>query len=232
MKNLNLSVPKPCHETWESFTTTRNGAFCDSCKKVVIDFTKMNGDEIIRSLSKKETQVCGRFRSDQLKIYQASRNFTFNPDFKIFKVGFLSLLLLVAIKPLAAQSQLEKAKTEQLRTENQMQREHILKGILVSEDGSALVGGYVVLKGTTIGTMTDEEGRFEFPQKVKEGDVIIFSFIGYNTQEYIVADRSADTEIKMKMELLMTLGEVAINEVYIEKPSAIHRFWERVKNVF
>lgn len=45
-------------------------------------------------------------------------------------------------------------------------------------------GTSVVIKGTTAGTVTDKEGRFKL--KVAKGDVIVFSFVGFKTQEVTI----------------------------------------------
>jgi hypothetical protein len=39
------------------------------------------------------------------------------------------------------------------------------------------------------GTYSDAKGRFEFPRHVKTGDVLVFSFIGRKTIEFVVPDQ-------------------------------------------
>ena len=67
-------------------------------------------------------------------------------------------------------------------------QEKTLKGV-VSEDGLPLPGVSVVIKGTTLGTQTDLDGNYSI--KAKQGEVVVFSFIGLKTVEYKVA--AADT---------------------------------------
>lgn len=57
-----------------------------------------------------------------------------------------------------------------------------------SEGGSPMIGVSVIVKGTPTGTSTGVDGTFTLP--AKKGDVLSVSFIGYRTQEVIVADRS------------------------------------------
>lgn len=58
-----------------------------------------------------------------------------------------------------------------------------------SEDGSAIPGVNVVLKGTTSGTVTDSEGRYSISIP-SGGGTLVFSFIGLQTQEIETGDRS------------------------------------------
>jgi TonB-linked SusC/RagA family outer membrane protein len=59
-----------------------------------------------------------------------------------------------------------------------------------SDDGTALPGVSVVLKGTSQGTTTDADGNYAI--QVSDGNaVLIFSFIGYVVQEVAVDSRTA-----------------------------------------
>ncbi len=59
--------------------------------------------------------------------------------------------------------------------------------VTADEDGSALPGVSVVLKGTTSGTVTDIDGNFKV--NVPDGTTLIFSFIGFSTQEVLVGNQ-------------------------------------------
>ena len=63
--SIHISIPTPCHESWDSMDATEQGAFCHSCQKEVIDFSAMTDREVIEYLEKYKTG-CGRFRKDQL----------------------------------------------------------------------------------------------------------------------------------------------------------------------
>jgi hypothetical protein len=77
-----------------------------------------------------------------------------------------------------------------------------------SEDGSGLPGVNVVLKGTTIGTVTDVEGRFVL-QVPSSGGVLSFTFVGYVTQEVEIGakttvDVSLATDVTQLSEVIVT----------------------------
>ncbi|MNQ87168.1 hypothetical protein D3C85_1023800 [compost metagenome] len=62
-----ITIPKPCHENWDKMTPNKNGRFCLSCSKTVVDFTSMLPNEVqhffIQNQNKK---ICGRFKNSQL----------------------------------------------------------------------------------------------------------------------------------------------------------------------
>ena len=51
--------------------------------------------------------------------------------------------------------------------------------------GTVLPGVGVIIKGTTVGTATDFDGNYTL-EKVKPGDVLVFSYVGFNTQSITV----------------------------------------------
>ncbi len=57
-----------------------------------------------------------------------------------------------------------------------------------AKDGSTLPGVSIVVKGTTVGTLSDISGKFSV--KVSDNQVLLFSFVGYNTQEIAVGSQS------------------------------------------
>ncbi|WP_167616686.1 SusC/RagA family TonB-linked outer membrane protein [Maribellus sediminis] len=70
----------------------------------------------------------------------------------------------------------------------------LLQGKVLDEKNQSLPGVTVVVKGTTNGTVTDIDGNFSL--NVTVGDILSFSFIGYQTQEISITDYS-EIEIKM-----------------------------------
>lgn len=60
--------------------------------------------------------------------------------------------------------------------------------ITSGEDGSPLPGASVLVKGTSNGTSTDFDGIYSIQANV--GDVLEFSYVGFITQEIVVADQA------------------------------------------
>ena len=63
-----------------------------------------------------------------------------------------------------------------------LQQESTCKGVVKDDKGETIIGASVLVKGTTNGTITDLDGKFNL-NNVKKGDVLEISYIGYKTLE-------------------------------------------------
>lgn len=76
-----------------------------------------------------------------------------------------------------------------------------ISGKVTDENGEALPGASVVVRGTINGTTTNLEGNYKL--NVPEGAVLAVSFVGYKTQEVVVGNRSViDVQMKLDAEQL------------------------------
>ena len=79
-------------------------------------------------------------------------------------------------------------------------QEIMVKGT-VSSDEMPLPGAAVVVKGTTHGAQTDFEGNYTLT--AKEGDILVFSFVGYTTQERrVTGSRPINVSLKEEANVL------------------------------
>ena len=67
-------------------------------------------------------------------------------------------------------------------------QERVVTGSVKDSNGAGLAGVSVVVKNTTTGTNTDMDGKFSI--SVGPNAVLVFSFIGYTTQEVVVGSQS------------------------------------------
>nr|WP_320119280.1 TonB-dependent receptor [uncultured Marinifilum sp.] len=97
-------------------------------------------------------------------------------------------------------------------------QKHAVTGLVTSsEDGMTLPFASVVVKGTTIGTSTDMDGKYTI--EVSNEDVLVFSLIGFTTQEIPVGDK---TEINVIFDVETTgLDEVVVVGYGVQKKSAV-----------
>src|SRR5690606_9852032 len=67
-------------------------------------------------------------------------------------------------------------------------------GIVKSQDDQeSLPGVSVLVKGTQRGTVTDLDGAFAL--QASQGEVLVFSFVGYDSKEITIQGGSSDLEI-------------------------------------
>lgn len=64
-----------------------------------------------------------------------------------------------------------------------------VSGTVTDESGEPLVGVTVMVKNTTTGTTTDAQGHFQL--SVEPGATLVFSYLGYNTQEVAVGNKTS-----------------------------------------
>ena len=86
-------------------------------------------------------------------------------------------------------------------------------GVIIDDLGDALIGANIVVKGTTIGTVTDIEGKYSL--NVPAGnDVLVFSYTGYSTQEITLGESNV---LDMTMTEGVELSQVVVTGLGIKK---------------
>lgn len=91
--------------------------------------------------------------------------------------------------------------------------EKTIRGIVKSmEDNAAVPGTNIYLKSaSSVGTFSDSNGQFEFPRALKTGDVLVFSFLGLKTTEYVVpAESVGSIAIMMPSDPIQMVDEILV----------------------
>lgn len=89
-----------------------------------------------------------------------------------------------------------------------------VSGRVTDDMGDGLPGVNVVIKGTTIGTTTDLQGNYKLT--VSGNDVLVFSFVGFETQEVVVGSRS---NVNISLGGATELQEVVVTAYGFSGPS-------------
>lgn len=84
-----------------------------------------------------------------------------------------------------------------------------IKGKVTSKiDGAALPGVSIIVKGTQIGTSTDAAGNYSINVNEASKPVLVFSYIGHETQEVVVGNQSV-------IDVLLVEGVETLNETVV-----------------
>ena len=95
-----------------------------------------------------------------------------------------------------------------------VKQERTVTGTVTDEDNQGIPGVNVVLKGTTFGSVTDNDGNYVISLP-EEGGTLMFSFIGMSTQEVLVGSRSLIDIVLMQDATQMS--EIIVSSLGIER---------------
>ena len=65
-----------------------------------------------------------------------------------------------------------------------------VSGVITDENSEPLLGVTVILKGTSVGSITDFDGKYTID--ASNGDMLVFSYVGFDTQEKVVTEGTLD----------------------------------------
>jgi hypothetical protein len=235
-EKIKISISKPCSEDWKNLKIRSNGRFCGSCQKNVIDFTKMTEAEIASFFKKKPSNTCGRFHPFQLKEMELTNAKNVRSN-SILGASLLSVFLAFFSNEAVSQ-EVSKEKTElhdssvrsNQRTKNT--ENYRVKGRVKDYTGESLPGVNIVLKRTTSGTTTDLDGEFIFPLELHTGDILVVSFVGFDTIEHeITNDDLSRGELHITLDSFVGfMGEIAVEGVYQPKHNTLKKVWGLLTN--
>ncbi len=94
-----------------------------------------------------------------------------------------------------------------------MAQQRSVTGTVRDSDGAALSGVTVLVKNTTTGTITDAQGKYTI--QAGPASVLVFSFIGYASQEITVGNQSA-VNVTLALETEQ-LGEVVVTALGVSR---------------
>ncbi|PHS00764.1 MAG: hypothetical protein COA80_02715 [Leeuwenhoekiella sp.] len=218
--HFKLHIPEPCHEDWSQMSPREQGRFCASCAKEVIDFTALSRKQITEKV-KSEKSICGRYRKDQLETVY------FIPEKKPFKnlgiaAAFTSLLALCEpAMGQEAESGLEFYQTDIITQQNKQRKvmdSVTVKGIVYDDSKHPFAGVNIILKGTKIGAVSNENGEYSItvPSNFDTSDsYLVFSFVGFLHKEIAIKDRHTLKVIELQQDQII-FGEVSVIN-YLDK---------------
>ncbi|MCF6402278.1 carboxypeptidase-like regulatory domain-containing protein [Chitinophaga filiformis] len=184
-----LSIPQPCHESWNEMTSVDKGRFCQRCQKTVTDFSALSDAQIIELLKSKQASACGRFTASQLNrvISVPLPEKRRKPFISVAAVIAALTITMPSVKAATSMNKIEQtADQENKPAPGNVKAEGsagFISGIVKADkDGLPLPYATIKIKDRPIGTVTDQSGKFtlripdDFKRKVITLEV---SFIGY-----------------------------------------------------
>lgn len=111
-----------------------------------------------------------------------------------YKIGFVLILIFIVsgtINPVLSQN-----------------NNDVITGFVTDENGEPLAGVKIVIKGSSGGTLTDADGRFQI-DNIPVNSILVFSFTGLKTQEVLLRGTSS-VNVVMEEDLIKLAEIVSI----------------------
>lgn len=165
-KPIQINIPSPCHEDWDKMTPVEQGRFCNSCQKVVTDFTNFTDAQLYSFFSKRTEEVCGRFYNHQLN---RDIHIPTQPHSRLYQyfIGFGLTLLFTQLPETSLRAQAPYAATKAYSNNkiNDSGNEiATIKGKVLDEDKKPMIGAVItayISDKQVAGGITDEDGNYK-----------------------------------------------------------------------
>lgn len=170
-KHINISVPEPCSEDWDKMLPEEKGRFCMSCQKVVVDFTAMSDEQLLKYFTEyKGKNTCGHFLATQVDrpLAVPQKRHWYSSINKRVAAAFIAVqAMLFNVRAYAMpQSNIEIVDG----TQTQGDKVTAITGRVVDYlTKEPIVGVKVIIEGTDYYAITDIKGGFAI--SVKESSV-------------------------------------------------------------
>jgi len=230
-----ISIPEPCHQSWQQMTPEANGRHCRQCSKVVTDFTKMTNNEIINYLSA-NTNTCGRFEKYQLNSIN-NQLYIEDMPFKVRLKGWAMAIALfgsMASLKVSAQTGAPMAQTTadspRVRCNGAtigkiaMPQYREIRGQVIDNTDNSPIPGASIFVDSNTGTVADKDGNFSLRLPLSATQFTV-RFIGYNTQVIKVDQSKMQYTVQIKQSEAL-LGDIVIIKVPFYK-RVYYRFIKR-----
>ncbi|WP_298899070.1 hypothetical protein [uncultured Psychroserpens sp.] len=182
--SIHVNIPEPCHEDWDQMTANEKGRHCNSCNKTVLDFTSKTDEQIVKTFQT-ETNLCGRFKSSQLK-----RKLVLNRKEKNNYLSYIASTLF-AFLTLGTQDVQAQGKPHMIKVDSSQYNSlrgkvgvSVLRNKMISitvfgKSKHRLPNAFVSLKGSSNKKKTNMAGDVSI--KCRIGDILIIECQGYET---------------------------------------------------
>ncbi len=217
-----------CQQKWSEMDPAQDGRYCSACSKIVIDFTTMNDEQIIKYLEyQKKTNLCARLSNEQMERVNYILQKT--PQSNKYLVTLLFSFLLYS--NIFAQD-------KPYRINNTITSSHV-DSIVISGKLESLNDvvpfASITVSNSSMNTFSGLDGKFEIhlskDQVVNQN--LEISYVGYgNISIPIIEIENKDIGITMNEKLLILDGIVVVGGICSVPTPPLKRLWWKIRSWF
>ncbi|MCC6702879.1 MAG: carboxypeptidase-like regulatory domain-containing protein [Fluviicola sp.] len=231
MKTQKITIPSPCTIGWKNMQDTANGKFCQSCNKIIPDFSRLPDFQIRSIIEQTDGDVCGRISLSQLnriRVGSSSVSHSNTEENNSFlKVAVLTGVMLSSISLSAAtpkQSPFLSLPSIDVSTivpeTNSLEGDIEISGVVVDQlnkEPIVFANVKLIVDGYTYGATTDLDGKFKLmlPESLLDKVVSLsIQAIDYETTTVNVklSKNRVYKEIEMKLDENVMIEGIIIRE--------------------
>ncbi|MEY2903346.1 MAG: hypothetical protein RLY89_2452 [Bacteroidota bacterium] len=226
-KKINIKIPTPCIQNWNSFPQNATGGYCSQCSKTVIDFTQLTDKELYQALAQQNPgKICGRFTQSQI-----NRDILFTNNQQSLKLNKILAGLLILGTTQTGLANEAQAKANATKTPIEIIAENgrgahkkspkkiatdttkFIEGKIVDEISNPIAYASVTLKDKKAGVTTNSKGQFKIlvPDSYKRKITIQVSAVGFDPKEFTISKK----ELPLKNDLILKLANAFMGEIVI-----------------
>lgn len=121
---------------------------------------------------------------------------------KTFALAVLTLIAVLVFNPMNIQAQTNQG---------------ISVSGTVTDANGPLLGVNIILKNSEIGIHSDSKGQYTFPRPLQANDVLVFTYLGYDTKELTIEDDMTSYDVTMEIDSIVMRGALEVNTPYKSK---------------
>ncbi len=225
---MKIQIPEPCHEDLNKMSPQEKGRFCDSCQKVVIDFSAMTDTEIINYFQNVGSQkTCGLFSKTQVnRTLQPQKEKIETPRRTFFFKELAAASVAFFLTSTTAKSQNDTTLVEYNQKIETDSLENIAPPFAINGkvvNGIEIVSDAIIsIKGTEHKTISLENGIFSFlisedTLKSQDRIILVAEYEGLETKEVEVIISSINNQFVF-IDFAESMEKAVLERVEYEEP--------------
>lgn len=223
-----IKIGYSCQQDWQAMSAVDSNKYCQSCNKIVIDFSRLSDEEILQYFEKQQgKKSCGYFNEQQLRSLNKRLASPSNTSF----LKPLILSTLISTSACHTPKDAHKSCTTtlshyELLADISVEGELQITGSIVDENHEPMIGANITLQQPLTGVSSDKNGQFKLsiPKSADSTSLVSVEYTGYPVLNIQLLDiQNKHLKITMLADLRGSLGDVVI----IRKPW-YKRLWHKI----
>ncbi len=226
-----LKIDNPCSQDWNAMDETREGKYCSSCSKNVIDFRRLSDQEVLALIRKADGKLCGNFNPAQLNRLLTDQTQASGPGLRKILAGLLLVSgpgLSYGMSPKAAVEITEQRFSNDELHLDKDSSGSVFKGSVVDKETKEVIPfARIKIKNTDVFCRSDVDGNFELniPENLLS-DTMFFVIRAYIDSDQEIEYQVLKKDLSSRQKIFVIEADPEIIEMIGDVSYRKKRWWE------